>query len=291
MSVMACRPLLEDTITPAALSQWHVRALEKGGADQTPVDYSSSPGLCYVPSALDGFDLQSTHLLADWTASVANVAESAGTQFRGPFITYGSLPSTRRSAIFAATVEAFSPSLAGPTGIARNLSVTPRSRDNTTVYFVPGAYHTVGPGFLAAEPPVVPHASPLSSRTIAPSPLDAAIELKSFLGLSWDHLSKMTDVNRGTYLYWQRSGGHPRPTTLRKLMRVYSLAFTVARELGDMEAAAWFRRGSPSPLELLSGGDLAAAERAARESLPTGTPPRRARLGRVDPRDSEGVGD
>ena len=276
MSAIACQPYVEETATPASLQQWHTETLGPRAVDSTPVDYLSSATLCYLPPAL-GDNLAA--FLPDWSTTTLGTTHAGTIQL----FTYDAV--MRNASAF--TID---PDLA-PYIKRATSAVTSFGRETRIVRPAIGLYRAIRPITSPASASDMPTTPALSSRTTAPDPLSAAVELKSFLGLSWDQLSEITDVNRGTYLYWQRSGGHPRPTTLRKLMRVYSLAFTVARELGDMPAVAWFRQGSPSPLDLMSSGDLAAAEQAARQSLPKAAPPRRALLGRVDPRDTEGVGD
>ena len=97
---------------------------------------------------------------------------------------------------------------------------------------------------------------PQTSQSSAPSPLQIILDLKGSLGLTWDDAEKATGIARNTFLYWQRTGATPRPSTVRKLMRLYGLIVALRSSLGDDEASAWLEGGEPSWIDVLKSGEL-----------------------------------
>jgi len=91
------------------------------------------------------------------------------------------------------------------------------------------------------------------------SPLDIIIDLKDSLDLTWDDAERATGINRNTFLNWQRKDEVvPRPSTVRKLMRVQGLVASLRSALGDDEATAWLHDGDPRPIDVLKSGELKA---------------------------------
>lgn len=95
-----------------------------------------------------------------------------------------------------------------------------------------------------------------------PTPLEIVLELKDGLDLTWDDAEGATGIDRNTFLNWQRTGAVPRPSTVRKLMRVYGLVSALESALGKDKSSAWLHAGAPSWIDVLKNGDLSAFESA-----------------------------
>jgi|SRR5450756_503552 len=99
------------------------------------------------------------------------------------------------------------------------------------------------------------------------TPLDLVRELKSRLDLTWQDAEEATGIDRNTFLNWQRTGAVPRPSTVRKLMRVYGLVSALESAVGRDGSLAWLHTGSPSWIDVLKRGDLSAFESAVKALL------------------------
>lgn len=98
-------------------------------------------------------------------------------------------------------------------------------------------------------------------------------ELRQWLGISHDELSAISGINRGTFFNWTRSKAIPRAETVSRLLRVYALVRALRNQLGSTETAAWFRSGTPSPMDLLRRKEFDLAQRAAASVLFREEPP------------------
>jgi transcriptional regulator with XRE-family HTH domain len=87
--------------------------------------------------------------------------------------------------------------------------------------------------------------------------------LRQWLDLTYEDLEKITGIAKNTFHHWRREKATPRPSTVRRLLRVYALAHALVERLGVERAVEWFRTGPRSPLDLLLAGDVEAAENAA----------------------------
>ena len=94
------------------------------------------------------------------------------------------------------------------------------------------------------------------------TPLEIVLELKDGLDLTWDDAEGATGIDRNTFLNWQRTGAVPRPSTVRKLMRVYGLVNALESTLGKDRSSAWLHAGAPSWIDVLKEGNLSAFESA-----------------------------
>lgn len=97
--------------------------------------------------------------------------------------------------------------------------------------------------------------------------LSAVQDLREWLGFSYEQIAAATGIGLRTIHHWRQTGATPRSKTSRDLWRLHSLARAVRRALGQADSRAWFRTGTPTPLDLLTGGQLEAAERRARRAL------------------------
>jgi hypothetical protein len=95
-----------------------------------------------------------------------------------------------------------------------------------------------------------------SAEGAAPTPLEIVLELKDSLDLTWDDAEGATGIDRNTFLNWQRTGAVPRPSTVRKLMRVYGLVSALESALGKDKSSTWLHGGAPSWIDVLKSGDL-----------------------------------
>lgn len=90
----------------------------------------------------------------------------------------------------------------------------------------------------------------------ASNAVELADEIRRVLSLTYDDLEATTGIGRTTFLYWRRTGGTPRPATMRKLSRVHALVRAVVAHAGLEGTRAWFSSGTQSPLSLLLAGNL-----------------------------------
>ena len=98
--------------------------------------------------------------------------------------------------------------------------------------------------------------------------LEQAEQVRERLAVTWAQLEAITGISQQTFYDWKRKNRQARPSTLRKLRRVFSLVRALERQLGQREAAQWFQTGSPSPLEVMLEGRLDAVERQVGRMLP-----------------------
>jgi hypothetical protein len=106
------------------------------------------------------------------------------------------------------------------------------------------------------------HYAPLEPR-IAPVPQSRAYraftELTAWLGMTQEETAALLEIGRTTPLAWRR-GHEPQPARARRLFQTHALVKTLVRRLGTDEARRWLGRGTPSPLELIRSGNVAAAD-------------------------------
>lgn len=95
------------------------------------------------------------------------------------------------------------------------------------------------------------------------NPLEATHCLLRWFDLTYNELSAITGVARGSFFYWQRTGATPYRKSLRKLWRLYALADAVVGKIGERAAAEWLRTGDPTPMNLLREGRIDEAENRA----------------------------
>jgi DNA-binding transcriptional regulator YiaG len=118
--------------------------------------------------------------------------------------------------------------------------------------------------------PVYEEEPPSTDDSLMASSLDAVAavdDLRRWLNLTYDDLASMTGIAKTTFHNWRSTRATPRPSTERKILRLYALVQAVNMELGDTEATKWFRTGPDSPLDSLLAGNLEAAEDAAASLL------------------------
>lgn len=96
---------------------------------------------------------------------------------------------------------------------------------------------------------------------------ETARTLRAWLGVTYEDLAAISGVGRTTFFDWARTGRTARPTTTRRLLRLYALARALVERLGVIEAATWFRAGQPARIDLLRAGDFDTVERAATAAL------------------------
>ena len=113
-------------------------------------------------------------------------------------------------------------------------------------------------------PPLrIPHRYALREPRIAPVPQSRAYhaftELTAWLGMTQEETAALLGIGRTTPLAWRR-GHEPQPARARRLFQTHALVKTLVRRLGTDEARRWLGRGTPSPLELIRSGDVAAAD-------------------------------
>jgi hypothetical protein len=97
--------------------------------------------------------------------------------------------------------------------------------------------------------------------------LQAADDLRLWLGATYDDLQSITGIAKNTFHHWRRTGARPRPSTVRRLWRAHALVRALIARLGQDEAVTWLRTGPRAPLDTLFAGDLEAAEAAAHALL------------------------
>jgi transcriptional regulator with XRE-family HTH domain len=92
----------------------------------------------------------------------------------------------------------------------------------------------------------------------ASTPLEIALQLRRDLNLTWNDMEAATGIDRNTLLNWQRTGAVPRPSTVRKLMRVHGLVHALESMFGRDKSSAWLHGGQPSWIDVLKSGNLQA---------------------------------
>jgi hypothetical protein len=133
--------------------------------------------------------------------------------------------------------------------------------------------------FLAGLDPVpstqTPAVAPTSVASLATTKseqadsreLGAVDELRDWLGLTYEQIASATSIGLRTVHHWKQAGATPRPRTVRTLWRLHTLVHSIRRALGAADAIRWLRSGSPSYIDLIVAGDLAAVEDQARRLL------------------------
>ena len=99
-----------------------------------------------------------------------------------------------------------------------------------------------------------------------PSAWQAAQQLRSWLGVTFEQLSAMTGIGVSTFHSWSDADVVPRPSKVSGLWHLYTFARALHARLGAIEAPAWLRSGHPSPLRMMLEGRVAEVEEAAYES-------------------------
>lgn len=137
------------------------------------------------------------------------------------------------------------------------------------------------PRFLASLSLLTFDETPTSRVAVSPSALPAAASvvaarddvmraidaLQAILGLTAEEMSVATGVGLRTLRRWRSFTVRPRRHTARAIWRLYVAARALQRGLGAEGVTAWLHVGSPSPMDVLSEGDLAAFERLARSRI------------------------
>lgn len=113
-------------------------------------------------------------------------------------------------------------------------------------------------------PPLrIPHRYARFEPRIVPVPRSRAYraftELTAWLGMTQEETATLLGIGRTTPLAWRR-GHEPQPARARRLFQTHALVKTLVRRLGTDEARRWLGRGTPSPLELIRSGNVAAAD-------------------------------
>jgi hypothetical protein len=93
--------------------------------------------------------------------------------------------------------------------------------------------------------------------------VSAAEDLIRWLDITYDELKRLTGISRSAFFYWKREGADPRPSTVRRLLRVHSIVGLAVRQFGVDGGRAWLASGAPSAWELFTQGDVTAVERRA----------------------------
>jgi len=95
----------------------------------------------------------------------------------------------------------------------------------------------------------------------------AMAAVQAVLDLTTEELSAATGVGLRTLRRWRSRAVRPRRRTARSIWRLYVAASALQKGLGIQGVAAWLHVGSPSPMEILAAGDLAAFEGLARSRI------------------------
>ncbi len=165
---------------------------------------------------------------------------------------------------------------AGPHDLAL-FSVLPLAAPTAPVPLVGAAFDQVHRlASIALQPLVAPtatatylpplriaHRYALREPRIAPVPQSRAYraftELTAWLGMTQEETAALLGIGRTTPLAWRR-GHEPQPARARRLFQTHALVKTLVRRLGTDEARRWLGRETPSPLELIRSGNVAAAD-------------------------------
>lgn len=92
------------------------------------------------------------------------------------------------------------------------------------------------------------------------SALDAIDAISELFVMDAEDIASIVGIGRTTPMYWRRTNGVPRPSTVRQLWRLYGLAMSLSAVFGLEGTKSWLRSGHPSPLSILEGGNLDAFE-------------------------------
>jgi hypothetical protein len=123
---------------------------------------------------------------------------------------------------------------------------------------------------------VPPHAAgdPAAGRpehAALPAPtahVDKALaDVRRWLGVGLKDACDAAGIDRGTVYAWRRRGSEPRPGTIGAVLRLYGLASSAVRAVGEDRTREWFHAGDPSPVQRLvaAGGDPAVLTGVGRE--------------------------
>jgi hypothetical protein len=93
--------------------------------------------------------------------------------------------------------------------------------------------------------------------------VEAAEALIRWLDITYDDLERLTGISRSAFFYWKRKGTDPRPSTVRRLLRVHSIVGLAVRQFGLDGAQSWLSSGTPTGWDLFASGDLAEVEQRA----------------------------
>lgn len=161
------------------------------------------------------------------------------------------------------------------------LSVLPLTTPTATVPFTDMSFaHVRDLALIALQPLVTPTAAathlPVAhiphAPIVAPAPAlqsrayGAFTELAGWLGMTQEQTAALLGIGRTTPLAWRR-GHEPQPARARRLFQTHALVKTLVRRLGIDATRRWLERGTPSPLELIRAGDVAAADDRADEII------------------------
>ena len=86
-------------------------------------------------------------------------------------------------------------------------------------------------------------------------------DLGRWLMLTDPDIARMVGIKRTTAYAWERDDTTPRPATVRTLMQHHAIVAAVVDRLGEVRGMDWLAAGSPSAVDLLLQGDLAAVDR------------------------------
>ncbi len=103
----------------------------------------------------------------------------------------------------------------------------------------------------------------------------AIAETQSILDLTTPEMSAATGVGLRTLRRWNAKPVRPRRHTARAILRLYAAARALRRVLGPDGVSTWLHSGSPSPMDVLVGGDLPAFEGLVRTHVLAGERDRR----------------
>lgn len=130
------------------------------------------------------------------------------------------------------------------------------------------------------------------AKTDLPTPDDvmAAIdEVQATLGLTTKELSVATGVGLRTLRGWHALDVRPRHHTARAVWRLFVTAHALRRGLGSHGVSGWLRAGAPSPMDVLTSGDLTTFEGLARIRLLVRERELRLCSGFAEDQDAEGA--
>ncbi|WP_406730400.1 hypothetical protein [Streptomyces sp. NBC_01794] len=94
-------------------------------------------------------------------------------------------------------------------------------------------------------------------------------DLILWLDITYEQLSQMVGVSRGTFFYWRQSGVNPRPNNSRPILRLHAILSLLIQRFGQDGARAWLHSDAERTWEALSRGDLDSVEMAVRRSIMT----------------------
>lgn len=114
-------------------------------------------------------------------------------------------------------------------------------------------------------------AAGLPERAASPAPtahVDKALaDVRRWLGVGLKDACNAAGIDRGTVYAWRRRGSEPRAGTVGAVLRLYGLAASAVRAVGEDRTREWFHAGDPSPVQRLvaAAGDPAVLTGVGRE--------------------------